>query len=156
MIRALVFLSPGRCCWTCERVLPLTPQAVLIVRPDSQGGGGKAPTRTDGWVLNFVCDRPACAHEVMSEMQSLGLETRIVSHIDALVLIHSADELEICEGWERAELDRKRDIKLDVDIRALTESLGADRPWLVSRTGAAAWEKLASLGMGTRDFGGAQ
>jgi hypothetical protein len=147
MIRGMVFISPGRCCWTCERVLPRTPKAVLITA---------TPTLTDGWVLDFVCDRPDCAHEVASEMQSLGLDTRCVSYVEALALIHSADELEICEGWERATLNRRRDIKLDPGIRGLTEALGADRPWLVSRTGAAAWEKLTSLGMGTRDFGGAQ
>jgi hypothetical protein len=48
-----------------------------------------------------------------------------------------------------------RDVKLDVGIRALTEALGADRPWFVSRAGAAAWEKLASLGMGTSSGGAA-
>ena len=148
MIRGMVFISPGRCCWNCERILPLTPRAVLIVRPDSQGGSGKAPTRTDGWVLAFVCDRPDCASEVASGMQSIGLEANTVTYIDALVLIHTADELEICEGWERSTLNCGRDIKIDASIRALTEALGRDRPWFVSRTGAAARAHLADLGMG--------
>lgn len=144
MIRGMVFISPGRCCWTCERLLPRTPKAVLITA---------APTPTDAWVLDFVCDRPDCAHEVVSAMQSLGLEARIVSHVEALALIHSADELEIVEGWERSTLNRERDIDLDIGIRALTEALGADRPWFVCRRGTAAWEKLASLGMGGRRDG---
>ena len=151
--RGMVFLSPGRCCWNCERVLPLTPKAVLIVRPDSQGGSGKAPTRTDGWVLTFTCNKADCASEVASQMQSIGLDASTVTYIDALVLIHTADELEVTEGWERATLNRRRDIKLDASLRAITEALGMDRPWLVSCTGAAAWEKLASLGMGTKGGG---
>ena len=138
MTQGMVFLSPGRCCWNCERLLPLTPRAVLIT----------AAATPDGWILNFVCDRPDCASEVASEMQSIGLKASTVTYIDALVLIHTTDELEVCEGWERATLNRRRDIKLDASIRALTEALGMDRPWLVSCTGAAAWEKLASLGMG--------
>jgi hypothetical protein len=81
-------------------------------------------------------------------MQSIGLEASIVGFIEALVTIHTADELEVTEGWERSTLNRKRDIKFDASIRAITESLGMDRPWLVSRTGAAAWAHLADLGMG--------
>jgi hypothetical protein len=148
MIRGMVFISPGRCCWSCERVLPLMPKAILTTSP--------APTLTNGWVLNFVCDRPDCAQEVVHQMQSLGLGVRLVDYLEALALIHGVDELEITEGWERSTLNRARDIKLAGSIRALTETLGADRPWFVSRTGASARLRLASLGMGTRHFGGEQ
>lgn len=141
MSRCLVFLSPGRCCWACERVLPLTPQAVLVT----------APATPDAWMLAFVCDRADCAQGVVSETRGIGLGALVVAHDAALALIHGVDELEITEGWESA-LHRQPDVKSD-GVRGLTDGLGWDRPWFVSRRGAAARAHLASLGMGT-GYGG--
>jgi hypothetical protein len=86
-------------------------------------------------------------------MRGIGLGARVVAHDAALALINGVDELEITEGWESA-LHRQPDVKSD-GVRGLTDGLGWDRPWFLSRTGRAAREKLASLGMGTRDGGSA-
>ena len=141
MSRCLIFLSPGRCCWNCERLLPVTPRAVLVT----------AAATPDAWMLTFVCDRPDCAREVVSEIRGIGLGARVVAHDAALALIHGVDELEITEGWESA-LHRQPDVKSD-GVRCLTDGLGWDRPWFLSRTGRAARAHLVSLGMGTVDGG---
>ena len=80
-------------------------------------------------------------------LQSIGLEASTLRYIESLVLIHSADELELVEGWERESLGRVRDIKLDASLRVLTD-IFPDHPWFTTRSGESAKQKLASLGMG--------